>query len=61
MNIAGLCYRVATGIDQTACTLIGQQIGSGNVKEALNYYFILKIFAAITMLLVCIFQFTFSE
>jgi Na+-driven multidrug efflux pump len=24
MNIAGLCYRVATGIDQTTCTLIGQ-------------------------------------
>ena len=53
MNIASLCFRVSAGIDQTACTLIGQAIGSGNIKEAIHYYNILKLFTIVITICVC--------
>ena len=40
MNIAGLFYRIATGFEQSSCTIIGRSIGQGSLKEAKSYYYL---------------------
>ena len=34
MNIVSTCYMVAIGLETTSCTIIGQEIGKGDVKKA---------------------------
>jgi Na+-driven multidrug efflux pump len=38
MNIVALAYMVAIGLETTSCTLVGQQIGKGDVLMAKNFY-----------------------
>lgn len=48
-NIGGMMNRFGLGMDQAACTLIGQQIGAGNLSEAKSYF---HLSAMITLALV---------
>ena len=38
MNIVALCYMVAIGFEQASCTLVGMQIGKGDIHKAKQFY-----------------------
>jgi Na+-driven multidrug efflux pump len=39
MNIVALAYMVGIGLETASCTLVGQNIGKGDVKKAKKYYY----------------------
>lgn len=45
VTITSICYMCGLGLDQTACAIVGFQIGSGDVKKAKKYYKLLFIFS----------------
>ena len=49
MQICALSYQVAIGLEQASCTLIGRQIGKGDVPKAKQFY---KTFQRITAAMV---------
>ena len=38
MNIVAFAYMVAMGLEQAACTLVGMQIGKGDIIKAKQFY-----------------------
>lgn len=51
MNIVALAYMVGIGLETASCTLVGQQIGKGDVKKAKEYYGTIQIVSAIILIL----------
>ena len=49
MNLTSLIYQFAIGFEQAATSLIGQQIGKGDLNKALKFFDALKVVAAIGM------------
>jgi len=52
MTIQYIFNMVGLGLQSAACTVIGIQIGKGDVKKAKSYYRITLVIAAIMLLIV---------
>lgn len=46
VNIGGMMNRISLGLDQAATTLIGRQIGAGNIDSGKKYFTIFNVYAA---------------
>ena len=47
MQIVGLAYMLAYALEMSSCTLIGQQIGKGDLKTAKAYFLTFQILTAV--------------
>jgi Na+-driven multidrug efflux pump len=54
-NIMVVLYMVGRGLEQAACTIIGQKLGQNEVKKARLYFHTLKPLSAIMILMVTLF------
>lgn len=61
MNVVNSAFLIANGIDQAACTIIGQWIGNGNNFKAKKYYQSLKIFTTVVVAFSSLFMFAFRH
>jgi Na+-driven multidrug efflux pump len=50
MNIVGVAYRIAVGLEQASCTLVGNQIGKGNPKKAYEFYQTFKMISGVILM-----------
>mmetsp|Transcript_42311 Transcript_42311/g.64894 ORF Transcript_42311/g.64894 Transcript_42311/m.64894 type:complete len:206 (-) Transcript_42311:19-636(-) len=61
MNIVSLAYMVGIGLEQASCTLVGQQIGKGDVSMARKMYSTFKVNTAIILVVTSSMVFLFKE
>mmetsp|Transcript_12782 Transcript_12782/g.21611 ORF Transcript_12782/g.21611 Transcript_12782/m.21611 type:complete len:212 (+) Transcript_12782:864-1499(+) len=60
-NIMVVLYMVGAGLDQASCAIVGQQIGSNNVKMAKVFYDSFRRVTVVIILLVMTFQYIYRR
>jgi Na+-driven multidrug efflux pump len=49
MNLVAMAYMVAIGLETASCTIVGQEIGKGDVVKAKEYY---RLFSIVTVIMI---------